>query len=150
MSTDGVGAIAVILIASFAIDRTVTAVLYLLSYVPLWDRYFPDPIRKVDAVERAVAEKRLKLPYYVLAGLLGIVVLAGYGKVGILTALLGEGVNRTLDTILTGLTVVAGADRVAAILERQGREPSAASAPRPLEVSGRLVLDRSGPQDDTP
>ena len=40
---DGVTVLAVILIASFAIDRIVTGTLIVLSFIPIWNRWFPDP-----------------------------------------------------------------------------------------------------------
>ena len=84
---DGVTAIALVVIASFAIDRIVTGSLFLLSYSKAWARRFPEPASLEDEHARTQAEKRQKLIYFALAGFLGMVVLAGVGNVRILSAL---------------------------------------------------------------
>ncbi len=162
---DGVTAIAVIVIASFAIDRIATGSLFLLSFIKPWTRFFPDPatikddggrsktkaalilpagvqattVRKRD-IDRPTAEKRLKLAYHVLASILGIGVLAGLGKIWIFTAV-GFPVPGILDAIVTGLILVAGADRLAAIIKMPGAPGVEKSEPRPIEITGRLILE---------
>jgi TctA family transporter len=125
---DGVSAIAMILIGSFAIDRIVTALLFLLSFVRL-------------APEAAVHERRYKLIYYCLAGVLGIVVLGYYGQVRVLTAL-GIRIEPLIDTLLTGIVLVGGADRIAELLKAPGAEPRK-EEPQPIEITGKLVLEES-------
>ena len=44
----GGSAIAVVVIIAFAIERTVTAVLFLLPFNHTWARYFPDPASVQD------------------------------------------------------------------------------------------------------
>ncbi|MBI3472041.1 MAG: hypothetical protein HY013_11855 [Candidatus Solibacter usitatus] len=128
---DGVSAIALILIASFAIDRVVTAVLFLLA----WVGWAPDP---------AVDERKYKLIYFLLGGVLGIFVLAHFGQVRVLTAL-GITIDTYLDTGLTGIVLVGGADRIAGLLKVPGAAPQK-EEPQPMVITGKLVLEESAAQ----
>jgi hypothetical protein len=128
---DGVSAIALILIASFAIDRVVTAILFLLN----WAGWVPDP---------TVDERKYKLIYFLLGGLLGIFVLAHFGKVRVMTAL-GIPIDPYLDTALTGIVLVGGADRIAGLLKAPGVEPPR-EHPQPMVISGKLVLEETAAQ----
>lgn len=123
---DGVSAIALILIASFAIDRVVTSVLFVLT----WLGWAPDP---------AVDDRKYKLVYFLLGGALGVFVLAYYGEVRLLAAM-GIKTDKFLDTGLTGIVLVGGADRIAGLLKAPGPEP-AKPKPEPMVVTGKLVLE---------
>lgn len=87
MPLDGVSAIALVLIASFAIDRVVNGLLFLLGFTKKWAHWFPEPKLIDEPAQRMAAEKRQKLVYFVLAGFFGMIVLAGIGHVRILTAM---------------------------------------------------------------
>jgi hypothetical protein len=87
MPLDGVSAIALVLIASFAIDRVVSGLLFLLSFNKKWAHWFPEPMLIDKPAQRMAAERRQKLIYFILAGFLGMIVLAGLGHVRILTAM---------------------------------------------------------------
>jgi hypothetical protein len=142
MGVDGVNAIAVILIASFAIDRVVTGLLFLLSFIKPWARWLPSPAPEDDPKARAAAEKKHKLVYFALAAALGTVVVSYFGDVRIL-AYVGFQTNRYLDTILTGLILVAGADRIGPLMEKvpgapKGVHPDPGS--KPIAVSGTITL----------
>lgn len=136
MKLDGVTAIALILIASFAIDRIVTAAMFLLSFV----RPSLDPTGIENPGARAKAEKQYKLLYVVLAGVLAIPVLAHYGGVRILSAL-GIATEPLLDTVLTGIVLVGGSDRIAALLKFPGATGAERPAPPPIQITGRLTLE---------
>ena len=84
---DGVSAIALVLIASFAVDRVVTGLLFLLGFNKKWVQWCPDPKLIDDPPGRTMAERRQKLAYFILAGFFAIIVLAGLGHVRILTAM---------------------------------------------------------------
>jgi hypothetical protein len=136
MKLDGVTAIALILIASFAIDRIVTATLFLLSFViPSLD---PAGIEGLGA--RARAEKVYKLVYVTIAGVLAVGVVAHYGGVRLLSAL-GLAPDPVLDTILTGIVLVGGSDRIAALLKLPGAAEAEHAAPPPIQITGRLTLE---------
>jgi hypothetical protein len=142
MKIDGISAIAVILIASFAIDRIVTALLFLLSFASPWRKYFPDPTAQ-EGAERAASERKLKLAYFVFAGILGVAVLAGYGKMRIFAVSGFPDVPWWLDVLATGLILMGGADRVAALLNIGGPLGEKA-APQPIQITGKIVIDDSG------
>lgn len=141
MKIDGVSAIALILIASFGIDRIVTGLLFLLSFIKPWTRFVPDPTMIQDTLERAKAEKTNTLIYFVLAGILGVVVLAFFGEVRIFRAMGFDKTNYILDSIMTGLILMAGADRVAGLLKLSGTPGVEKSTSRPIEITGKLILE---------
>lgn len=137
MKLDGVTAIALILIASFAIDRIVTATMFVLSFAIPW--LDPGSIESPGA--RASAEKMYKLVYVTVAGVLAVVVVAHYGGVRILSAL-GMAPDPVLDTILTGIVLVGGSDRIAALLKLPGASNGEhAAPPPPIQITGRLTLE---------
>ena len=138
---DGITAIAVILIGSFAIDRITTGTMFLLALIKPWDRRFPDPAIVTEPTERLHAERKQKLVYFGIAGLLGIVVLAWLGNVRIFAAL-NFTVHWIMDTVVTGLVLVGGADRVAVALKSIGAPVPEKAPSSPIEVTGRLVLDQ--------
>lgn len=140
MRLEGVTAIAAILILAFAIDRIATGLLFVLSFIEGWDKRFPDPVTVADPAERVRAEKRKKLIYFVFAALLGLPLLAWYGKVRILNAVGFVSVSPTLDRFLTGLILIGGADRISELL-KWGAEKGGVHASHPVEVTGKLVLE---------
>jgi hypothetical protein len=137
----GVNAIALILIAAFATDRVVSAILFLLSYIGAWRHRFPDPeIVKPEA--RNAAEKKQKVIYFVFAGAVGIL-LAYFAQVRVLMSL-GVPAGTPLDVILTGLILAGGSDQVADILKMAGGRPGGekAAASSPIEIKGTLTLEQ--------
>lgn len=148
---DGVTAIAMILIASFAIDRIVVGLLFLFSFLPKWSRAFPEPSLFEDPGARARAERKRKLIYFVLAGVLAGAFLAGYGQDRILKAA-GFSINPILDAVLTGLILVGGADRMTELLKMIGVQTAEKSEarPHPIEITGRLILEEPADQAERP
>jgi len=143
MHLDGVTLMAMIFLASFAIDRVVTALLFLFSFN---DR-FPDPDREVDPIAKAKAAKKYKLWYYGLAGIFAILAVADFGKVRILAAIgYPPDPNPMLDAILTAITLVGGADRLAALKLPGAPAESAEAAAKPLQVTGTLTLEEGSPR----
>lgn len=131
MKIDGVTAVALVLIASFAIDRIVTAVLLLASLTPI----LPDPFP-----EDARAQKIHKVIYFVLAGILGIVVMAYFGNLRILNAMGLQGIHPAVDAFVTGLLLMGGAERLSGIVQPrpvENQEPT----PVPIVVTGTLTLE---------
>ena len=145
MKIDGVSAVAVVLILSFAINRIATGLLFLLSFVKPWARFLPEPDLQPAGERRVKAEKKRKLVYYTLAVVLSMGVFAGYGTVRILSVSGFPSINPILDIILTGLILVAASERIADLL----KTPATASAAvggasvdgsKPIEVTGTLTL----------
>jgi len=136
---DGVSAIAVVLIASFAVDRIATAILFLLAYAKGWRRRFPDPALQAEGEPREKAASNLKLAYFCIGAVLAIFLLAGFGKIRIMAAL-GFPTSNYLDIVVTGLILIGGADRVAELL-KTGAPGEAKSEPKPITITGKLVLE---------
>lgn len=173
LTIDGISAIAVIVIASFAIDRIVRLVLFGLSNWSLTRHWLPEPesipadadqndasllgpddrpLRGRARWTRAKAEKRQKAAYYALCFALGAGVLGAIGKVTIFRAL---GFHQTwfpLDCIMTGLILTAGAERVAGLLKLPGAPEAEKAPPRPIEIKGTLKLEGEASKQlaDTP
>ncbi len=142
---DGVTVLAVILIASFAIDRIVTGLLVALSFIPAWRKRFPEASTVSDPEEKVVAENKQKTVYFVLAAILGIGVLAWGGNIRLFTALHFP-VNPILDSVITGLILVAGADKLSGVMNMMGSGGGGSQsqqASAPIEITGKLVLERS-------
>jgi hypothetical protein len=143
---DGVSMLALFFIASFAIDRTVRGALFALSFFAFWRRWVPDEVSPGDLV----AEKKQRLAYTMMAGALAILVLGWFGKVRILAGLGFAQVHPAIDTLFTGLLLVGGAERTEALLKAVGAGQGAElgkDASRPVEITGRLILDDAHTQD---
>lgn len=147
MRMDGVTLLAVIVIGSFAIERISKAILFLLSLSAAWRRRFPDPALSTDPAARADAERKHLFIYYTVAGVLGLLVLAGYGNVRILHAV-GIETNPYFDAILTGLILVGGADRVGDLVKVPGSRGSERPPDRPVQITGTLVLQEGATKKD--
>ena len=126
---DGVSAIALIMIASFAIDRIVAAAMFLLTWAGIV------PVSATD-------DRKYKFVYVLLGGALGIFVLAHFGQVRVFTAL-GINIDKYLDTLLTGIVLVGGADRIAGMLKAPAAPSISQPAPPPVMITGKLVLEES-------
>src|ERR1043166_8062766 len=161
MTLDGVSAIALVAIASFAIDRIVNGLLFLLSFNKKWAQWFPEPKLIDDPAARFAAEKRQKLIYFALAGFFGIIVLAGLGHVRILAAMgvyseqpatgtaapaakVSQFFYALLDVAFTGLLLMGGADSIGRLLKLPGAPGIEKPPPRPIEITGKLTLEERG------
>jgi hypothetical protein len=134
---DGISAIAVLLLAAFAIDRIVTAILFLLGFIPAWSRVFSD-------------EKRGKLIYFTFAAVFsaGVVVAlsgmrtvdaTGQAGTGILYALGFK--QHWIDVVLTMLILMGGAERISEVLKNIDASKAVSDKPAPIEITGKLTLD---------
>ena len=148
---DGVSVVALIAIVAFAIDRAVAALMFGLSFVGI----ATDLETIADLDERRRAEKKHKLLYFFFAGILAILVLLAQGDLRILAALgVGLGAPTTaalsflnaelLDTVVTGIALIGGAERIAEIQNMVGKpEEVEKEAPPPIEVTGRLTVEEA-------
>ncbi|HEY2988552.1 MAG TPA: hypothetical protein VGL11_12555 [Candidatus Binatia bacterium] len=130
-----------IFVVSFVIDRAVTGLLFMLSYDASWNRlarFFPDPRVMEDTRSRVRAEGKQKLAYFAFSILFAIVVLVYFGEIRILKAL---GYETRLDFIVTAVALIAGADVLAKVLEMSGMGGKEAATPRPIEITGSLVIE---------
>ena len=146
MRIDGITALAAILIASFAIERITKLLLFGMSLMPAWNRIAPDPALLPEGAARLAASRTREAAYYVVAGVLGIVVIAWYGHVRVLSAIGFDSAPVWLDILFTGLLITAGSDRVAALLKvpnplgDTGHE-AGEHEQQPIRVTGTLVLE---------
>jgi hypothetical protein len=135
------GALTILLIAAFGIDRLVTGLFFLLSFSDdLRPLLVEDPAHPNDRAARA-----RRLIYAIVAGYLGIVVVAGILQVRLfdMAAPMGAKPNPLVDALLTGMILAAGADRIADIVKSFGTGAVAAKKPedKPVEITGRLILE---------
>jgi hypothetical protein len=146
MKTDGVNVIAVLVIFSFAIDRIVAGLLFAAGFFGPRARALSEPALVADPAAAALAARNRKLAYFLLASLLCVVMLIAFRDFRVLTAL-GLQANGPLDALVTALIVLGGSDRMSDLL---GKLPGIAAvapappAPKPIEVTGRLILDEPG------
>ncbi len=142
-SIGGVGTLVLILVLSFAIERVVKAILFLLSFVGPWTRWVPDPLTLEDATGRTKADRKQKLIYYTFAGFLGLIVVAIYGNVRVFRALGYQAGNVVLDAITTGIILMAGSDFISKLMQMSGIGGGAESSTQPIEITGKLILESS-------
>ena len=152
MEFDPIRAVAMILIGSFAIDRVVTGLFFLLSYDPDLRRSL-DPSSVTDPREQADAIRDYKLLYAILGGYLGTVVIAGYMNIRLFASTVVPGSEfigdyPLLDIFLTGLVLLGGADRLAEALKMLGGSGVPSQPDTPLEISGKLILEQSTTRSD--
>ena len=133
---DGLNLIVLILIFSFAIDRIVMAFLFLMSYTPA----FTDPALEKEPAKRAAKEKNYKLLYFVCTGFLAILALVAFPQVRLLEAL-GKARGSALDTLLTGIVYMGGADRISSLLKTSGEIKVPGAESRPIKVEGKLTFE---------
>jgi hypothetical protein len=147
---DGLSAVAVLLIGAFAVDRIVSAIVFLLEFVPAWTNAFPDPLGEIEGAPRRRAERRRKMFYFTLAAIFSagvIVVLSGVRTVdasgaagsGILYALGFK--QHWIDIALTMLILMGGAERISEVLKGVDASKVTAEKPAPIEITGKLTLD---------
>ena len=131
---DPVTLLAAIAIAAFAIDRTVSAFLFLMSYV-----WRPGDPASLQGAERVQAERSYKFVYFFLACVLALGVFF-FGKLSVFSVL-NFPPNRLLDAFITMLVLVGGSERISALLKipDAGKMESQPSAP-PIQITGTVTL----------
>lgn len=138
MTPSGTTVVAMVLIGSFAIDRIVTILLFLLELSPGWRRGHPDP-ETLQGTARSDAERRRKLWYFGVAIPIGLIAVLSFRDVRLLHSL-GIEVNPVGDTLFTLLVLVGGADRITELLGSSAKDRSRESAEAPIKVEGTLKL----------
>jgi hypothetical protein len=159
-----VGVLTILLVAAFAIDRIVAGLFFLLSFSgDLRPLLVEDPEHP-----NARSARTRRLIYAMVAGYLGVVVIAGILNVHLFemaapvdiapasdataTALAVVHPSRLLDILLTGMILAAGADRISDIVKSfgSGADVARKSEDKPLTITGKLILERPGGQAGDP
>jgi hypothetical protein len=132
--------IAMIVVASFVIDRIAAATFFLLSFSKTWDDWFPDPRFIGDERAKATAERRLKLVYYCFVGLLALVITSAW-HMRILSQLEIPAGGDGVDWLFTAIVLTGGSGQIAELLRapHTGKLPTPA-APEPLKINGSITL----------
>jgi len=158
---DPMRAIGIILVVSFLLDRIAEGLFFLLDFSPAWRRSYPDPNLLSDRQQQASAQRKRKILYSLVVGLLGTVVVAWYLHIRLLgmTGMIPPDPapddpsksfflqpHALLDILFTGLIFVAGADRLSEALKLLGapgaQHASSKSGPsQPIEITGKLILE---------
>ena len=131
--------VVLVTMASLVIDRVVSGILLVVSF----SKHFPDPAAGGPG-ERTRAERKLRLASWALAAVLSTVVVIAFQPVRILAALDMQPVNPLLDAALTVLVLTGGSDFVGSLLKLRSGSVVPESAPKPIEVTGRLVMSEYG------
>lgn len=166
VTIDGVSAIAALVIAAFAVDRFATAWLFVLSLIPAFRKWCPEPgsaaaqnakhasESKQDLQESAangsaelrqlMGERRNRVVYFFFAAI-GAGLVAWIGNIGILEVLgfkeAKADIHHGFDIAMTVLILTAGADRVQALMQLSGASAGEPPEPKPLEITGTLTID---------
>jgi len=139
LKADSVNVIAALIIAAFAIDRIVAGLLFLIGFCGKRAQAISDPAFGSDPQSARLRQ----LAYFLVAAALCAAVLIELPGFRVLSGL-GYPANSTLDTLITALIMLGGADRMS---DLAGKLPEAAQtppAPKPMEVTGRVVLEEPG------
>jgi hypothetical protein len=140
----GIQVAAMIVIASFVIDRVTGGTFFLLSLSEAWSRHFPDLATVEDPTEKLQARKRTKLAYYLFVGVLATFFVVKF-DISVLKALQLNGYadHPWLDHLFSILVLMGGSDQIATLLNspHAGKAFEATSASRPIEVTGKLTLE---------
>jgi len=139
---DGITITAIIVLASFVIERLKAGILFVISGPESWQKLF-DPALELDGRQRARAQRRLQLLEFVIAGTLVLVALLLLPDARILSAL-GMKSSSAVDYALTWLVLTAGSDQIGNLLNARGGASEPAPEPQKLEITGDLhLLDKS-------
>lgn len=138
MNHDGLSITAMIVLASFAIERLKAGLLFLVSSPGGRLTLVPDPATLKDEQKRARAQRMWKIVEFAIAGVLALLALELLPGIRILHALGAE--NSVLDFPFTWLVLTAGADRLADLLKSGDESPSSVPASQPIVITGDLRL----------
>jgi hypothetical protein len=138
LKADGVNVIAALIIAAFAIDRIVAGLLFLIGFCGKRAQAVSDPGFGSDPQSARLRQ----LVYFLVAAALCAAVLIELPGFRVLSGL-GYPANSTLDTLVTALIMLGGADRMSDLVGKLPEAAQALPAPKPLEVTGTVVLEEA-------
>lgn len=130
--------IVLVTLASLVIDRLTDAILLLLSF----SKRLPDPQLIEDAEQRRAAARTARICAWIVAAALSTAAALAFPSIRIMAAL-GIEAGGAADAVLTVLTLTGGADFVSSLLKARGVPAVARREEKPLEVTGKLILEES-------
>ncbi len=140
MVQDSATVLTLLAVGAFVIDRVVTALMFLLSFV----RLAPVPELAGDEALRVKSLRRHKLMYYVLAAIFAIGILLAFHNIRLLASLGISGQvpgESGLDPLLAFIVLVGGADGFSGLFTSSKGGAESAPQPAPLIVHGTLTLE---------
>jgi hypothetical protein len=135
MNHNAINLAAMIVLASFVIERVKAGTLFVLAGSKAWKRIFPDSSELKDEALRR-AQRRQKLLEFCLTGALVMAVLLAFPSLRVF-AVLGLDPNDLLDLALTWLILTTGSDKLGEFLK--GGE-IAKPEPAPVRIVGDVRL----------
>jgi hypothetical protein len=138
----GIQVAAMIVIASFVIDRVTGGTFFVLSLFDGWNRIFPDPAIVENPGDKFAAQKRSKIIYYTFVAMLASIFVYTF-NIGVLKALKLGGIELWMDQIFSVLVLMGGSDQIAALLKapHAGKALETTTRNPPIEVTGKLILE---------
>jgi len=124
---------AVLIVSSFAIDRFVSAILFVVNYFRIQKDGPAAPPTEKQAANQI-------LLYFFLGSLFAGWVVLTYPVALVMSTLKFEPYSRGLDYLVSIAVILGGADRIAAL-----GQPKAAPRPsttQPVEIKGRVFLEK--------
>jgi hypothetical protein len=128
-----------VLLATFAIDRLVNGILFLMRCLEL----LKDPETEGTVKDKREAEDRFKLVYFIFAAVLALLALTAFPNVRILASLgrpVTTSAEKMFDIILTAIVYVGGAERISGLLKIGTPGPVVEEPAKPIEVRGSIDL----------
>jgi hypothetical protein len=141
MKHDGITLAAMIVLASFVVERVKAGILFVLAGSARWQRTFRESPELKDEALRA-AQRKQKAVEFFLAGALVLVALLMFPQLRVFEAL-GLSPNGPLDFALTWLILTTGSDKLGEFLNG-GRE-LAKPEPAPVKIVGDVRLIETEP-----
>jgi len=129
--------VALVSIASLVIDRLGSGALLVFSFFKI----LPNPQRG-DVQERESAEKKLRILSWGMAIAFSVAVVILFKPIRVLAAL-NLNADPFFDGLLTAITLASGADFVRSVLGVKGAAEAPPESPKPLEVTGKLVVEEA-------
>lgn len=142
MNHNAISLAAMIVLASFVIERVKAGTLFALAGSKAWKRIFPDSSELKDEALRR-AQRRQKLLEFCLTGALVMAALLAFPSLRVFDVL-GLDPNGPLDLALTWLILTTGSDKLGEFLK--GGE-IAKSEPAPVKIIGDVRLIEAAKSD---
>ncbi|MEP2031223.1 MAG: hypothetical protein ABJI96_21190 [Paracoccaceae bacterium] len=143
-------ALVLIMILAFSTDRLAKAILFGLSYAPQWKRHLRDPELISNKIEKYKMKRRYLIAYAVISGVIALLAVWWFPELRIIGIILRGDPSPFIDIAISTLVIMGGSDLVGRIVQISGigdiGPQSGAGrqteADRPMEIHGRLVLEK--------